>query len=1011
MRRISAGVTVVVAALAVLVLSVSISSQQRRSGDITIETIGGRDAAAGEVLIKFREPQRAPLEQLESIADAAELHAVGRSGVYRIVSRARSAAALLASLSRRPDVAFAEPNYIVRALSEPPNDPFFPNLWGLLNVGQNVNGRPAGTPGADIRAVEAWTMTVGSASNVVAVIDTGVDYTHGDLGANMWSAPAAFTVTIGGVAITCQAGTHGYNAIARTCDPMDDHDHGTHVAGTIGAAGNNVVGVTGVNWVTSMMALKFLNSEGSGTVADAIDAVEFAMQAKRVFAATGGANVRVLSNSWGGDEFSQALLDQINEAAAENMLFVAAAGNSGLPNDLIPTYPASYQAPNVVAVAATTNTDARAYFSNYGRTLVHLGAPGDNILSTIRGGGFSFKSGTSMAAPHVSGAAALALSHCVLDTAALKSVIVDSVDPIASMANTTISGGRLNARRALHSCSQAATAPASLTAIGGDAQVRLTWPEVQSATGYRVKRSSASGGPYMVVSPNVKTLQFTDTGLVNGTTYFYVISAVNVLGESPDSPEASGTPAAPADMVVTALTAPSAVAPGSSVTVSLTTKNQGAGFADPSSTRLYISSNTSLGSTDTLLAEYQAVAALNPGAAAVATFNVAIPSSLPPAAYYFVARADADDVMLEKSETNNTRARAFSSGPDLTLSTLTTPTVVAPGATIDAAFTVQNTGTNSAAPSALAIFWSTDTTFDSGDTSLARTDIGTLAPGGTQSGQLAFVVPANAGVGTYYVIGRADSANIVSEASESNNNARTTVRVGGDLVVAGFTAPIALGAGTPFVATETTRNSGSVEVAASVTHFYLSIDAILSTTDTLIGSRTVAALDAGEGSTTSTTISVPGGTAADSYYLFAKADGAGAIAETVENNNTAVRSVRIGPDLVVTVSSVTSLVADGSTATVSESVTNIGGGHAAASAVRYYLSKNYALDTTDILLSQTRTVDALAPDASSAGTTAVTIPAGTAAGLYYLLAQADGGSTVAESLENNNTHHRQFRVE
>jgi subtilase family serine protease len=131
----------------------------------------------------------------------------------------------------------------------------------------------------------------------------------------------------------------------------------------------------------------------------------------------------------------------------------------------------------------------------------------------------------------------------------------------------------------------------------------------------------------------------------------------------------------------------------------------------------------------------------------------------------------------------------------------------------------------------------------------------------------------------------------------------------------------------------------------------------------------------------------------------------------VENNNTAVRSVRIGPDLVVTVSSVTSPVADGSTATVSESVKNIGGGPAAASAVRYYLSKNYALDTTDILLAQTRTVDALAPDASSAGTTAVTIPAGTAAGLYYLVAQADGGSTVAESLEKNNTHHRQFRVE
>ena len=244
-------------------------------------------------------------------------------------------------------------------------------------------------------------------------------------------------MTIGDVSIVCQAGTHGFNAIARTCDPRDDHNHGTHVSGTIGAAGNNALGVAGVNWIASLMGLKFLDSTGTGTVADAIDAIEFALQAKQAFAATGGANVRILSNSWGGGDFSQALLDQINAANDQEMLFVAAAGNNGLPNDLFPTYPASYNATNVVAVAATTSTDTRAYFSNYGAQSVHPGAPGVNILSTNRDNAYGSSSGTSMAAPHVSGAGALLLSHCLLDTAQLKATLLDSVDPVSSMATTT----------------------------------------------------------------------------------------------------------------------------------------------------------------------------------------------------------------------------------------------------------------------------------------------------------------------------------------------------------------------------------------------------------------------------------------------------------------------------------------------------------------------------------------------------------------------------------------------
>ena len=320
------------------------------------------------------------------------------------------AAALVARLARRGDVLYAEPNYILH-ITTAPNDPSFPSLWGLENLGQPVAGLP-GLPGADIRATDAWDVSTGSPNTVVAVIDTGVDYTHEDLAANMWTAPAPFSVNVGGSVVHCPAGSHGFNAILKTCNPMDDHNHGTHVAGTIGAVGNNQVGVVGVNWTTRIMGIKFLNAEGSGDTAGAIDSIRFAIEAKQAFAASDGANIRVLSNSWGGGDFSQALLDEINAANQADMLFVAAAGNSGLNNDLFAHYPSSYAADNVIAVAATNNFDQRAWFSNYGASSVHLAAPGDYILSTTIGNTYEAASGTSMATPHVSGAAALLLSVC-----------------------------------------------------------------------------------------------------------------------------------------------------------------------------------------------------------------------------------------------------------------------------------------------------------------------------------------------------------------------------------------------------------------------------------------------------------------------------------------------------------------------------------------------------------------------------------------------------------------------
>ena len=919
--------------------------------------------------------------------------------------------ALVRLLANHPAVAYAEPNYIVRTFADPP-DPLAPQLWGLQNVGQAVNNGLAGQPGADIHAAQAWDVSVGSTAHVVAVIDTGIDYTHPDLAGNLWSAPAPFSVTIGGVSITCPAGSHGFNAIALTCNPMDDHNHGTHVAGTIGAAAGNGIGVVGVNWVTQLMGVKFLDASGSGTIADAINALDFVMQTRQAFSATGGADVRVLSNSWGGRSFSQALRDEIAVTADADMLFVAAAGNDGFSNDILPMYPADYDVDSIVVVAATTNTDSRAFFSNYGAASVDLGAPGVDILSTTIGNTYGFASGTSMATPHVSGAAALVLSRCNLATAALRSTLLSTVEPVAALASITTTGGRLDVNSAIHACMAPPAAPTNLVAAGRDASVALSWSGGAGATGFVVKRSEASGGPYTPIATDVTGKTLIDTAVVNDRTYFYVVSASNGLGQSADSNEASATPKAPADLVVSTLVLPSSAGAATTTAASVTTRNQGTGTSVPTTTRFWLSRNSLIDASDVQLAGVQAVPALAPAEVSASVVSLDIPGDTAVGIYYVIARADADNLEFETLESNNTRSRIVSVGPDLTVSSLTAPTIAAPGGAIAVSDTVNNQGGGASAGSTTRFYLSVNASLDAADVALTgERSVPGLAPGATSTGTTTLTIPVATDTGTYYLLAKADADTAVVETQESNNTKSRTIQVGGDLVVTAITAPPEAGAGTSIVVGDTTTNQGSGAVGSSTTRFYLSENTQLDTSDVLLaGGRAVPELGAGSGNTGTITVAIPAGVPTGSYFLIAKADADGVVAETQEGNNTRLRSVAIGPDLWVSAMTVPSTLVAGSTVTVTETVLNQGAGAAATSTTRFYLSTNGTLDAGDVVADGSRNVPGLVAGGSSGAATLVTIPAGTAPGTYFFLVKADADGAVAESQEGNNIKSRVVKV-
>jgi len=353
---------------------------------------------------------------------------------------------VVAEYKRLPEVEYAEPNYEINldrasTTAEPvtPSDPQFSEQWALAN-----NGQRGGKQGADISAMRAWSVTTGSDKVVVAVLDSGVDYTHDDLAANIWVRPANMAPYHDDDLGTIDD-QHGYNAIDNSDDPMDDNGHGTHCAGIIGAEGGNDIGITGVNWKIQIMPLKFMNAGGSGTTKDAIEAINYVIDRKKA-----GVNVRVISASWGSTQKSAALEDVIRKAYEAGILFVAASGNASVDNDRVPHYPSSYNVGNVISVAALDRNDQLASFSNFGAKSVAIAAPGVDILSTWLGNEYEEKSGTSMATPVVAGVAALiAAEDKDLSVDELRKRILASVDKLDSLKGKVASGGRINAAKAV----------------------------------------------------------------------------------------------------------------------------------------------------------------------------------------------------------------------------------------------------------------------------------------------------------------------------------------------------------------------------------------------------------------------------------------------------------------------------------------------------------------------------------------------------------------------------------
>ncbi|HET7695085.1 MAG TPA: S8 family serine peptidase [Vicinamibacterales bacterium] len=439
-------------------------------------------ARRAELLVKFR-PGATPAERQAALARAgAKLRKrFARTGIEHVeIAAGDRATGAVPALASDPAVLYAQPNFIRRAVAAgAPNDPAWTGnvLWGLARVS----------------APSAWAAFPPSARDVVvAVIDSGINYRHPDLAGSAWvnrgEVPGNGLDDDGNGYVD---DVHGIDAWNHDSDPMDDNGHGTHAAGIIGAQGDNGIGAVGVAWNPQIVACKFLDATGTGNDAAAITCFEYLMDLK----VNRGVNLRIASNSWGSPRdpnapYPHALRDTIDAAAQAGIISVFAAGNDGGNDDAAPYDPASFTSPSIVSVAASDENDARAAFSNYGATAVDIAAPGTNIFSTYWDG-YAYSSGTSMAAPHVSGTLALMASqNPALTPAALKQILLASADRLPQWSGVTVTGARLNVFAAVVASTETSTAPSGAVGEG--------WSHVDVGATGAAGRAAQSNGVFEV---------------------------------------------------------------------------------------------------------------------------------------------------------------------------------------------------------------------------------------------------------------------------------------------------------------------------------------------------------------------------------------------------------------------------------------------------------------------------------------------------------------------------------
>jgi len=469
------------------------------------------------VMVKLRDPKMAEADLLALLGDgsASVRRRMPASGLWLVAFAEPKVDTVPRAVSRmaklKDYILVVEPDHIMTAQATP-NDASFTTLWGMHNTGQS-----GGTVDADIDAPEAWDLSTGSHDVVVAVIDTGIDQTHPDLVANLWTNPGE----IAGNGIDDDNNgyvddTRGWDWVNSDNNPNDDNGHGTHCAGTIGGRGNNGTGVSGVCWQISLLGLKFLNAAGNGFESDGAEAIAYATNL----------GVTLTSNSYTGTSYTQTMKDVIDEADAAGILFVAAAGNSTANIDSSPEYPAAYDSANILSVAATTRTDGLASFSNFGAVSVDLAAPGNEINSTIHNGGYGYKNGTSMAAPHVSGACALLKSYKPdLTHLQMRELILSTVNPLPAMSGKSVTGGRLNLYNAMLASDDILATPTGTLIADGP----IGGPFVPPSQAITLTNNSTTSRPWTITTATPWITLSSTSGTLNAGTSEEVTITINPI--------------------------------------------------------------------------------------------------------------------------------------------------------------------------------------------------------------------------------------------------------------------------------------------------------------------------------------------------------------------------------------------------------------------------------------------------------------------------------------------------